>query len=178
MSVEGRNPDPEFARALFAAISSVRDLREASERAEGQRIAFSGLVQAVTSPDEVVGGDLASLRRGEPSPLLVGIARRIAVAELPAAAAASTGELTIREGGGYRLRVEAAFGGEARAYLIVERLDGGTEVPGAAIAVSSDAVIGSVALAEQDRGLAQAILEPGDPFLAAFGDPRTEILLT
>ncbi|WP_420403826.1 hypothetical protein [Nisaea sp.] len=170
--------DP-FAQALFVASSLARDLRDASGAAS-RPFCFSELVGSLLRPEDA-GAD-AVLRHAFDDPELAAPAeallRRIAIAEFPAAAAASGGGLESREQAGFRLRLAPSLAADGPTYLLIERLRPEAELPHLLVAVPPGARPEYAVLPRSETLPLQLVFDSGAPFLRAFRDPDSRLYLT
>jgi len=175
---DGNAADP-FARALFTAASLARDLRDASGAAPGA-VCFSGLASALLQPESAGADAVLDRAFGDPAlaPMMGTFLRRIALVEFPAAAAASSGGLDIREAAGFRLRLAPSLAADGPTYLLIEREQAEAELPRLLVAVPPEARAEIAVLPEADAYPLQLMFDAGAPFLRAFRNPDSRLYLT
>ncbi len=179
--------DDGFAKALFAASSADRDLRlrlsEISEAeapdSEDKPVPFAAFVQCLSDPESATGQRVMEMasRRPNVRAALTKLASRFALGHLPAVAAASDGDLAVRETDVFRMRLEGAYASDGLTYFIVERLDDGNDMPRLAIGIPEKGEPVAQVLPESSDSGIQLMLPSDAPFLHLFRNPDSRILL-
>ncbi|MBO6561092.1 MAG: hypothetical protein JJ959_11165 [Nisaea sp.] len=170
--------DP-LAKALFTAASLARDLRGATKEAAGA-ICFSELAHRLLRPDGRGADAVLDRAFGNPklAPAAEALLRRIALAEFPAAAAASSGGLEMRERDSYRLRLATSLAADGPTYLLIEQAQPGAELPRLLVALQPGMRPEYAVLPEADTLPLQLMFDADAPFLRAFRNPDSRLFLT
>lgn len=177
---EGSGDDPvPLARDLFAAISLARDLRAAVADTP-ERTGIADLAHSLLNPRSPGAGAVldSALDDPEMAATLAALARRIAVAEFPAVAAASSGDIDMREQEGASLRLLPSHETGGPVYLFVEQPGGSTDRPRLLVGVPPEGVPVIAALPDRAAGSVQLLLDPDAPLLDVFRNPDSRFYLT
>ncbi|WP_193186773.1 hypothetical protein [Nisaea sediminum] len=175
---DGTAADP-LARALFTAASLAQDLRGATKEAAGA-ICFSELVHCLLRPEGEGADAVLDRAFDDPNfaPAAEALLRRIALAEFPAAAAASSGGLEMRERAGFRLRLAPSLAEGGPTYLLIEQVRPETGLPRVLVAIPPRARPEYAVLPEAETLPLQLMFDADAPFLRAFRNPDSRLYLT
>lgn len=174
-----------FAEACFVASSTARALTEQNEaRADAAtgrgQLSFAELAHALLHPGHEEAAELLTVAMADPrtAPQAEALLARLSMVSFEAVAAASSGAVSERVTDRFRLRLHEAADAGGAAYLLVERVDGGEEVPQRICAVSPDGTCSLSDFPEGAEGITQLLLDPGDSLLQAVRDPDSRLYLT
>ena len=180
---ETGSPDADpFAEALFVASSLACDLRHSrfgsAREADPRQIAFSELAQCLTNPGNAAGRQVLEVatQRPEIGSALAALARRFALADMPAVAAASDGTYPIRQAGDFLMRIESSLQVGGPAYLVIQGPAQGV-MPGLVIGMPEAENAVMHALPESEDGTIQLLLEAKSALLQLLRDPDCRFLL-
>lgn len=165
------------AAERFAALSA-RDRMAAGGAAEATRPCFAQLWAWATDPAQEFGPAERAALAADP-PLRADFAlllRRVAVLQVPAAAAAASGRLEARSGPGFKLRLARSRADPGQTYVVLELAAG--IAPRLLLILQDGAPVARLPLPEAAEGFAQVIVASDGPEAEALRDPRSELILT
>lgn len=173
------------AERSFGAHQLHRRLAEAPADPPAEGVLASEIVRAVLGGDRRLLARVRSIVLRDPGLLKLYNAclRRSALAVMEQAAAASSGEIGMREIGGYWLEVRTSGVRPDRAYVVIH-VNGAVAPPkaleileGHLLEVPLPAEATHLELPPPEDGIIQIVLDAQDPVVRALKDPRVVIVL-
>lgn len=171
------NPSTKDAEAIFKALDS-RDHILSPLHKTAHKIGFSELFAYASTSDHVPSPALTealqtdfSLRRD-----LKRLLSKQAIAQLPRAAAASTGDILTREADGFRLSLKPSKADESQIYLLIEAIDR-SESPSLMFVQQDDGPIHRLVIDDFYDGETQILLQSDDEIVKALRKTQSDVIL-
>jgi len=168
------------AAAAFEALETLDALAEAPPpAANDRRIGFTDLYALAADPARQLDADTARAlaedhRMGRAFARLM---RKQAAAHIPPAAAASSGDLSIREGNGFRITLMPSRANGAQVYVIIDMGSRGSEAPRSLFVCGGEPLYQKHGLPAANDGIVQILADAGSDLVRGLSDRRTEVFL-
>ncbi len=166
------------AEATFAALSSVDSLLDRDE-SDGGAIGFADLRAFVSAAPGLRDQDvrLALMRDPRLRRDLDRLLAKTAVVHFPRAAAASSGDVEVREGEGFRLRIRRSQAVSGQCYVIIEMEPEGLPMPTALFVKTAAGALDKHLLPDAQDRVIQLLVDEESDLVAGLRDPHTEVYL-
>ena len=153
--------------------------REAPDAPAGRPLRFDELYSAAVDPigslDERLSHRLASDAASRAT--FEAILRDRAYCWFPAAAAASSGDVDMREEDGFRIWIRPSSAGGDQVYVLLRLAEGRTEAPSALVALPSQGPPANAALPEAIDGVYQLIERADSALVRTIRDSASKLAL-
>ncbi|NVK20456.1 MAG: hypothetical protein HWE30_17315 [Methylocystaceae bacterium] len=171
------SPSTKDAETIFQALDQLDHLLSATDETP-QKVGFNELFSYAHNPKHVPSPALnnalmndLSVRRD-----LKRLLSKQALAHLPRAAAASTGDIVEREADGFRLTLKVSKADETQIYLLIEAIDR-SESPSLVFVQEEDGPIYRLVIDDFYDGEAQILLQSDNEVLKALRKAKSEVIL-
>jgi hypothetical protein len=171
------DPSDKEAEALFIALDTLDQISRPDPDLP-RKIGFNELYAYANDPDHSPASDLIAalstnldLRRD-----LKRLLDKQALAHLPRLAAASSGEVTEREGDGFTLRLKPSKAQEDQVYLLIQTQDR-DDSPRLLFVEDEDATLHRLVIDDFLEGEAQILLNLQDGILKALRNVKSSVIL-
>jgi hypothetical protein len=172
--------DPELSRLALAALDAKAAADELVEvDARSERLAFSLLYRIATNPYASVPDDFAERLQADPTgkETFARLLEQFSKHRLPAAAAASSGDVSRRETRDLLVTLVPSLSREGQVYVLFEVRTPTAMTPTYLRVLAPDGEYYHRSLPQFDGEKLQIVLEHDDPLLGALRDPASELFL-
>ena len=177
---DGPSDDLSFAEAVFVALDSVETLSHRSESwDEPARVSFEDLYRFATEPSCSMSPKLQRALQGDPrlrADLQHLLDRKLKYRSV-CAAAASSGQSTMRQGAGFRIMLRASRADRNQIYVII-RLDTAIDSPPKTLfVIDEECGCQKLPLPAPNAGSVQLLVDSDSALVTALRKPETEVFM-